>query len=98
VLFFLWLPSPELAVARVQNRVREGGHNIPPEVIRRRYAAGLRNFYWLFRPILDEWWLYDASCPAPNLIASEKAGHLVVKQTTLYRTIEQVTESTREEA
>jgi len=37
LLFFLWLPSADLAVARVKNRVRQGGHNVPEPVIRRRF-------------------------------------------------------------
>jgi predicted ABC-type ATPase len=43
-LLFLWLPSPELAIARVTMRVQQGGHAVPDEIIKRRYHAGLRNF------------------------------------------------------
>ena len=96
VLFFLWLPSAAVAIARVQNRAQQGGHNVPVDVIRRRYAAGLRNFFRLFRSILDEWSLYDASCVAPNLIASEKNGHLIVKQTAIFRQIEHTLGNPRE--
>jgi predicted ABC-type ATPase len=53
-LFYLWLPSADLAVARVAERVRCGGHHVPEETIRRRYDAGLRNFLYLYRPIVDE--------------------------------------------
>lgn len=60
-LFFLRLASPELAIARVRQRVREGGHNIPEPVIRRRFKAGLRNFDTLYKPLVDEWALYDNS-------------------------------------
>ena len=42
-LFFLWLPDADLAVARVVNRVSQGGHGVPEETIRRRFEAGLRN-------------------------------------------------------
>jgi predicted ABC-type ATPase len=52
-LFFLWLPSPEVAVSRVARRVREGGHRIPSDVIRRRYRAGLRNMRHLYLPLAD---------------------------------------------
>ena len=67
-LFFLQLLSPELAVARVRQRVREGGHNIPEPVIRRRFTAGLRNFSNLYKPIVNEWALYDNSGSEPRLI------------------------------
>jgi len=67
-LFFLRLASPELAVARVRQRVREGGHNIPEPIIRRRFAGGLRNFEALYKPLVDEWALYDNSGGEPVLI------------------------------
>jgi predicted ABC-type ATPase len=67
-LFFLRLTSPELAIARVQQRVKAGGHNVPEETIRRRFAAGLRNYEKIYKPIVDEWVLYDNSFTTPNLI------------------------------
>lgn len=70
-LFFLSLPSPEVAIARVAERVRQGGHAIPEPVIRRRFAAGLRNFETLYKPMVDAWALYDSSGPSPVLLASE---------------------------
>ncbi len=71
-LFFLWLRSPDLAVRRVANRVRQGGHSVPEEVVRRRYASGLRNLFRLYTPQIDSWWLYDASCLPPVVIARPK--------------------------
>ncbi|WP_028323187.1 AAA family ATPase [Desulfatirhabdium butyrativorans] len=67
-LFFLGLASPDLAIARVRQRVREGGHNIPEPVIRRRFDSGLRNFENLYKPLVDEWALYDNSGSEPVLI------------------------------
>ena len=70
-LVFLWLASPELALARVARRVELGGHSVPDDVVRRRYAAGLRNFFRLYRPIVSTWQFYDNSDPPdPRLIAS----------------------------
>ena len=97
MLFFLWLPSAELAVARVANRVKQGGHNVPPDDIRRRYAAGVRNLLQLYRPILDGWWLYDASRLPPKLIASEEGKKLTVKQKRLFGRIERQAEESHEE-
>jgi predicted ABC-type ATPase len=48
--------------------VREGGHNIPEPVIRRRFASGLGNFENLYKPLVDEWALYDNSASEPVLI------------------------------
>jgi predicted ABC-type ATPase len=73
-LFFLTLPSPEMAIARVSERVRQGGHNVPSEVIRRRFAAGRTNFDILYRDLVDAWALYDNSGDEPQLIDwSEKS-------------------------
>lgn len=80
VLFFLWLPSVELAVSRVAMRVRQGGHHIPEADIRRRYTAGLRNFFGLYRSVLDAWWLYDASELPPVLIEGVDNGRPEVRQ------------------
>ena len=69
-LFFLSLRSEELAIERVRLRVKQGGHNIPIEVIRRRYALGLRNFHEVYRSIVDQWVLYDNSDLIPLFLAS----------------------------
>ena len=60
VLFF-WLDSVELARKRVADRVASGGHNIPPDVIKRRYYAGIRNLFNLFMDEVDIWVLFDNS-------------------------------------
>jgi len=67
-LFFLRLASPELAIARVRQRVREGGHNVHSPIIHRRFTAGLRNFENLYKPVVNEWALYDNSGSEPVLI------------------------------
>jgi predicted ABC-type ATPase len=68
-LVFLWLPTADLAVERVARRVASGGHDIPETVVRRRYAAGLRNFFALYRPLATNWRLYDSSGTPPRLVA-----------------------------
>ena len=68
-LIFLRLPTPEMAIARVQLRVSEGGHNVPEDVIRRRFKAGWRNFETSYRAIVDEWVVYDNSGDEPAFIA-----------------------------
>ncbi len=60
-LFFLTLPSPELAISRVAERVKQGGHDIPEHVIRRRFLAGKNNFEKYYRHAVDTWALYDNS-------------------------------------
>lgn len=60
-LLFLWLRSPDLAVQRVRERVRAGGHDIPEAVIRRRYFKGIYNFFHLYLTLADSWGVYDNS-------------------------------------
>lgn len=60
-LLFFWLPSANMAVARVRTRVLEGGHHVPEETIRRRYETGLRNFFRIYRPLAASWRFYDNS-------------------------------------
>ena len=71
-LFFLRLPTPEAAIARVRQRVMEGGHDIPEPVIRRRFHAGWQNFKSIYRDLVDEWAVYDNSCATPVLVGEER--------------------------
>lgn len=60
-LLFFWLPSPKMAEMRVASRVASGGHDIPKDVIYRRYWLGLQNLFNIYAPIVDYWSLYDNS-------------------------------------
>ena len=70
-LFFLQLPTPGMAIARVAQRVLEGGHDVPEEVIRRRFDAGRRNFERIYRGLVDGWILYDNTGDEPKRLAEE---------------------------
>ena len=67
-MFFLALPSPEMAVARVAERVKQGGHDIPNSVIRRRFAAGRQNSDAHYRYCVDAWALYDNAGVMPVML------------------------------
>jgi predicted ABC-type ATPase len=67
-LFFLSLPDAETAIARVAERVRQGGHHVPEDVIRRRFAAGLRNFQRAYKSTVDVWAIYDNFAEIPLLL------------------------------
>ncbi|ADL55676.1 zeta toxin family protein [Gallionella capsiferriformans] len=67
-LFFLSLPNSQMAIERVAERVRQGGHNVPSAIVRRRYTAGLKNFEQVYRDEVDAWALYDNSGDEPVLI------------------------------
>jgi predicted ABC-type ATPase len=69
-LVYLWLPIVELAIARVEERVRRGGHAIPEAVIRRRYDRSLDNFFNIYVPFADSWLMLDNSLePRPRAVA-----------------------------
>lgn len=67
-LFFLCLPDAETAIARVAERVRQGGHHIPEAVIRRRFAAGLKNLERAYKSAVDAWAKYDSVGESPTLL------------------------------
>lgn len=69
-LLFLSLPTLELAAARVSSRIAQGGHQVPEDVIRRRFDAGLRNFEAIYRDLVNSWVLYDNSGSVPRLLAA----------------------------
>ena len=64
-LYFLCLPTAEWAIARVALRVSQGGHDVPEDVIRRRFSSGLENFHRPYKLAVDKWALYDNSGPEP---------------------------------
>jgi predicted ABC-type ATPase len=71
-LIFLWLKSVEAARERVKKRVEEGGHNIPNDIIERRYKRGLYNFFHIFSSLVDNWMLFDNNTIVPKLIAEKQ--------------------------
>jgi predicted ABC-type ATPase len=68
-LLFIWLDSPETAIQRVADRVAEGGHNIPKDVIERRYYRGVFNFINLYKPVCDSWIVVNNKNVIPELVA-----------------------------
>ncbi len=66
---YLWLVSAETAIARVAQRVRRGGHDIPEATIRRRFSRSIRNFFGLYRPLATTWRMYDNEFERPYLVA-----------------------------
>ena len=68
-MLYLWLPSPQSAVERVAERVKNGGHNIPDEVVHRRYYRGIKNLLNLYIPICDNWYVVNNMSTIPEFIA-----------------------------
>ena len=69
-LIFLSLPSVDLAIARIAARVAQGGHDVPEQIVRRRFDAGLRNLEDVYRGLVNSWALYDNAEPTPRLVTS----------------------------
>ena len=69
-LLYFWLQSPELALQRVAERVKNGGHNVEEHIVRRRYSAGIRNLFKLYLPVVDYFILIDNSI-MPREVISE---------------------------
>jgi len=67
-LIYLALPSPEIAIARVAERVRQGGHSVPEDVIRRRFRVGWSNFERIYRELVDTWVVFGNTGPEPVLV------------------------------
>jgi predicted ABC-type ATPase len=83
-LFYLWIPSAELALSRVRERVSRGGHDVPEAVVRRRFARSITNFLVHYRALSNRWILYENSAATPAIIASEETGQLRVSDTKRY--------------
>src|SRR5712692_8790503 len=89
---FLWLPSADVALARVARRVSRGGHRIPDNVVVRRYSAGLRNMRQLYLPIADSAYIYDNSDESDILIAERQANApLLIHDNDRWNRIEEAT-------
>lgn len=90
-LVYFWLASPELAIQRVKNRVAEGGHHIPEDVIRRRYKKGLKNLFQLFIPVCDYWIVIDNSQTPYNIVAEgQEEQELKVQNQTVWEKLKEL--------
>jgi predicted ABC-type ATPase len=79
-LLYFWLSSPEMAFDRVAKRVSKGGHNIPLDVIERRYYRGVKNLLNLYIPICDKWLVFDNINLISKIVAqgSSELGEVII--------------------
>lgn len=87
-LLFFWLPTPEHAILRVAQRVKEGGHNIPTDIILRRYHSGIDNLFKIYIPIVDSWMLVENQSNPRIIVADGGKGEMKIYQSKLYNIIE----------
>ena len=88
ILFFLWVSGPDLALTRIRDRVRAGGHHVPDEVVRRRFKRGIDNFFRLYLPLLDSWLVFDNSGTGPKMVAFGFSDMHVVFEPEIFGEIE----------
>jgi len=81
------LPSLDLALKRVADRVRKGGHNVPAETIGRRFKRGIHNLFNLYRGLCDLIVIYDNSTAEPRLVATITGPRTTVVRRDLFQTI-----------
>ncbi|WEK38459.1 MAG: zeta toxin family protein [Candidatus Pseudobacter hemicellulosilyticus] len=87
-LLFFWLSSPEMALVRVEKRVKSGGHNIPADIVRRRYYRGIENLVKLYLPVCDNCLVVNNVKEYPEAIAKAEIGKdTVVINTDIWKTI-----------
>ncbi|MCH7398313.1 zeta toxin family protein [Belliella sp. DSM 107340] len=86
---FFWLDSDDLAVSRVARRVKEGGHHIPEDVIRRRYKSGLENFFRLFLPKVDNWLFVNNSGDTYEIVAEGGVNNISINNKELWNDLKQ---------
>ena len=88
-LIFFYLKSEDLAVKRVETRVKEGGHDIPEKIIRRRYKNGLKNFFNIFKDLVNEWMFIENSGEPYTLIAQNSQGEEKIYTSRIWNSLKQ---------
>ena len=89
-LLFFWLRTIDLAKVRVATRVLEGGHNIPSDVIERRYKSGITNLFRIYLPLVDEWIVYDNSSFLPvEICRCDPSRGIQLKNLALWKVLKQ---------
>ncbi len=89
-LVYFWLDSVELALERVQTRVNEGGHNIPEDIIRRRYVSGIRNLFRLYLDIVDSWIIVNNTFNESVFISQKENNILTLYQQSNWEKLQQI--------
>lgn len=86
-IFYLWVPKVELSLARVKERVTKGGHHVPAQDVRRRFAKSFDNFIHLYQPLADYWSIIDNAVMEPRLIARGMVDKIDICDEDLYESI-----------
>lgn len=88
-MFYLWIPNTRLAIQRIRNRVKTGGHNIPASTVKRRFGLTLWNLFNVYYELLDELVLLDNSGLSPIIVAEKRGQQVRVYDQQLFEQIRQ---------
>lgn len=86
-IFFLWLPTPEVALSRIRERVAQGGHDVPPKDVLRRYDRSIANFFRNYSDFADPWMLFNSEHTPPKLVALKQADRLRIIDEQLFASL-----------
>ena len=93
VIYYFSLANAQLAVRRVKLRVLLGGHDVPADVIRRRFGRSLSNFFGLYMPLADEWTMFDNSTsPHARSVAAKLDGKLTVTEPATWHKLQKLSQ------
>jgi predicted ABC-type ATPase len=95
-LFYFSLKSAALAVRRVKLRVRLGGHDVPADIVKRRFERSIANFFSLYQPLMDEWTIFDNSNDGEaRFVASHNGPNLIVEEEQTWQRLRRLAARTR---
>jgi predicted ABC-type ATPase len=86
-LLFVYLQNVNEALKRVKQRVKNGGHNIPENVVIRRFDRGLKNLTNTYIPLADRWIILDNSLQMPNFVAERKVDEFIIHNAEIWKNI-----------
>ena len=93
-LFYVWVPDVRLSIQRIADRVKRGGHNVPSDIVKRRFTRSISNFFNVYQPLCDLWMLLDNSTENPDVIAYGIESFLSVIDADLFSQIKGKAETT----
>lgn len=89
-IFFLWIPDVRLAKARIEQRVKNGGHDVPVKDIERRFVRSRVNFIKYYRSLCDTWMVFDNASGKPKEIAKGSGKHIEIVNKSLHDQFERI--------
>lgn len=96
-LYYLWIPSVELTIKRIAERVKRGGHNIPTKIAKRRYGKGIRNLFRYYLPLSDYAAIFDNSSASPALVCEKIHDRMRIVLPELFQVMREHAEANHED-